>query len=589
MSAISVSNSTIDELFSTASYQFRIPDYQRPYSWTEKEVSSLLDDIASAFPYGESSESDEDYFLGSVVLIKKRGNPQADIVDGQQRITTLTLILSVICHLLTNETQKSKIRSQLIETVDFLDENKKTPVLRLRDSDDKFFGQWIREGQNLDEITKVDTFDKSASEQRLILNIKYLLEEQLHKPETVEILDWLTHLLKKITRHCYLVTISTEDFNSAYRIFSTINSRGLNLKPNDVLKSEIIGKVHPELRSQYTQIWDIEESDLGRDDFERLFFTIRSFLLNKKQYTELLTSYRKEILPRFKATDFIDKVLKPSSDTFEQIKKVSFVCNNLDHQRQIRDLCSWLNEIDNNDWLPSAIYFLISYPNDSGLILQFLTQLERLAAGLMISRTWRKERDKIFASLISSIKESPELAISQAHKSLGKGICTKVVKALDDKIYEGKAKPYRNYVLLRLDSKLADGGKSPSFDRKPTIEHILPQNPNANSQWRYDWNESEIKYWVHRLGNLAFLSGKANAKAKNYDFFKKKGEYFISNSEVPVYPITTKVLNENCWTPEVVRRFQENYVLQLIRLWDLDAYSISTQAKFSFSPQLVQQ
>lgn len=101
MSAISVSNSTVAELFSTASYQFRIPDYQRPYSWTEKEVSSLLDDIASAFPYGESSDFDEDYFLGSVVLIKKRGKPHADVVDGQQRITTLTLILAVICHLLT--------------------------------------------------------------------------------------------------------------------------------------------------------------------------------------------------------------------------------------------------------------------------------------------------------------------------------------------------------------------------------------------------------------------------------------------------------------------------------------------------------
>lgn len=588
MSAITVSNSTVAELFSTASYQFRVPDYQRPYSWTEKEVSSLLDDISSAFPYGEGLDPDANYFLGSVVLIKKHGKPQADIVDGQQRITTLTLILTTICHLLPNQSQSDQIRLNLIESIDYLGE--KTPILSLRGADDNFFSKWIRQKSNLNEFATLDTSGKSASQQRLIENVKYLLEEKLQKPETVELSDWLTHLLIKITKNCYLVTISTEDFNSAYRIFSTINSRGLNLKPNDVLKSEIIGNIRPELRSQYNQIWDIEESDLGRDDFERLFFTIRSCLLNKKQYTELLTSYRKEILPKFEATEFIDTVLKPSSDAFEQIKKASFTCDNIKHQNKIRILCAWLNEIDNNDWLPSAIYFLISYPNNSESILRFLTQLERLAAGLMIARTWRKERDKIFSSLISSIPESPEQAISQAHKSLSKGICTKVVKALDDKIYEGKAKPYRNYVLLRLDSELADGGKSPSLDLKPTIEHILPQNPDENSQWRSHWTDSEIKYWVHRLGNLAFLSGRANAKARNYEFPIKKERYFATNNAgVPVYPITTKVLKENSWTPEVVQRFQKEYVLKLIKLWELDEYSISQQAKLSFSPQQAQQ
>ncbi len=83
MSAISVSNSTVAELFSTASYQFQIPDYQRPYSWTTNEVSNLLDDISNAFPYDDSATPDTDYFLGSVVLIKKHGKPQSDVVDGQ--------------------------------------------------------------------------------------------------------------------------------------------------------------------------------------------------------------------------------------------------------------------------------------------------------------------------------------------------------------------------------------------------------------------------------------------------------------------------------------------------------------------------
>ncbi|MGF1604608.1 MAG: DUF262 domain-containing protein [Thermosynechococcaceae cyanobacterium] len=573
MSEVQVNNHKIAELFSTdkqARYKFKIPDYQRPYSWTINEVSSLLDDISGAFPYGGSTDHDADYFLGSVVLIKENGQPKSDIVDGQQRITTLTLIFSVICHLLPDKSRSNRIRSELIEKIDAY--NDKIPALRLRDVDDDFFGKWIREGSKLEEMTKLDIFDKTDSQLSLIENVSYLLEQNLHKPDDVELSDWLIHLLTKITQNCYLVTISTEDFDSAYRIFSTINSRGLNLKPNDVLKSEIIGKIEPDLRSKYTQIWDIEESDLGRGDFERLFFTIRSFILNQNKYSELLKSYRKEILPQYQSAEFIDEVLKPSSDAFEHIRKGNFSCNNEEHQSKIRDLCLWLNEVDNNDWMPSAIYFMVKYPNDSELTLRFLTQLERLAAGLMIARIPRcKERENIFYDLINSIKEGTEQAITKAHDSITPTYRYRIVTALKGKIYEKRVKPFGTYVLLRLDSALADGGRSPSLNDKPTIEHILPQNPSKDSQWLRDWTDpNEIKQWVHHLGNLAFLSGKANARAKNYDFSEKKEKYFMSKSGAPVYPITTRVLNQNTWTPEIVKRFQEEYVAKLTNIWDLD-------------------
>ena len=123
---------------------------------------------------------------------------------------------------------------------------------------------------------------------------------------------------------------------------------------------------------------------------------------------------------------------------------------------------------------------------------------------------------------------------------------------------------------MRLDAALADGGRSLSLDDKPTIEHILPQNPKDNSQWRCDWEDNEIKYWVHRLGNLAFLSGKANARAKNFDFLDKKEKYFMAKSGAPVYPITTRVLNQTTWTPDIVERFQNEYLTILKKIWALD-------------------
>ena len=564
--SIQANNCSIQSLFTTANYQFKIPDYQRPYSWTTNEVSNLLDDITNAFPYGETHTLDSGYFLGSIVIIKKSTEPQADVVDGQQRITTLALIFSVICHLMSDFdlVRSENLRQNYIEKKDIIDDEI-TTGLKLRSLDDDFFGKFFRSADGMDNLLEISLQDKLDSQQRLIENARYLVENKLHKPNNVELCEWLTHLLRNITKNCYLVAISTEDFDTAYRIFSTINSRGLNLRPNDVLKAEILGKVTSEERSKYTEIWDIEESDLGREDFEKLFYIMRGFLLNQKKPGELLTTYRKEILQKYDSAKFIDEVLKPSSDTFEHIRKGSYCCDDIQHQTSIRNLCLWLNKIDNSDWIPTAIYFIITYPHDSQAVLDFLTQLERLVAGLMILRVTRNSRAIFYHDLIGSIKEGKEVAINKAHKLLKSDERKKIVKKLNGDIYQDKQ--IRSYVLLRLDSALADGGKSPSFEKMPTIEHILPQNPKE--QWLDEWGDMAlVKKWVHRLGNLAFLSAKKNLQASNYDFATKKEKYF-AKSCAPVFPITARVLIQNKWTPEIVEKYQDKYVSTLKKIWDL--------------------
>lgn len=562
-SSIEVKNATLRSLFSPGNFHFKVPDYQRPYSWGIDQVSDLLDDICTAFPYG--TNDGPSYFLGSVILIKQN-NKLFDIVDGQQRITTLTLILSAICYFWPNSEQRNQIKQQFIETKDVIT-GAGDPVLRLRDSDDNFFGHFVRNAENLEKAIGIDTSDKPDSQLNLIDNIRYLLNNKLDCPDSVDLNDWLKHLLGNILDNCFVVTIATEDFQSAYRIFSTINSRGLDLKINDILKAEIIAKIPVGLQGKYTQIWDIEESDLGRDDFEKLFIIIRSFLLNQRKYGDLLTSFRKEILPRHEPTAFIDKILKQSSDIFENIRFSNFNCNNQEHQEKIRVLCKWLNEIDNSDWIPSAVYFMLENRDDSNQILRFLKELERLAAGLMILRERTNNRERIFHALVSAIKEGPEAGIAKAHGLL-KPLSGRIVKKLNGNIY--KEKQYRSYVLLRLDSALADGGISPSLEHKPTIEHILPQNPSPDSQWMKDWQDPKVaKEWVHRLGNLAFLSRKANAKAKNYDFQEKKEKYFMTKSGAPVYPITVRVLNQKIWTPAVVEEYQGEYISLLKSVWNL--------------------
>jgi len=570
--SIEAREQTVEQLFNISNYQFRIPDYQRPYLWTTDEVSNLLDDIISASPYGDTNHHDI-YFLGSIVLIKRSGRPEADVVDGQQRLTTLCLILSVICHLMSKEPEQERrsdlIRQEHIERERALD-GSLTSELRLRKLDDDFFGKFVRSRGGMNDLNEISLHDKVDSQLQLIENARHLLDTELHKPEQVEdLISWLEHLAKTLLESCYLVAISTEKLNSAYRIFSTINSRGIDLAANDILKAEILGKIGDEnRRTNYAEIWAKEEADLGREGFERLFYIIRRFLSNQKRTGDLLETYREQILPRYKPSGFIDIVLRPSSDMFEQVENSNYCCDNLEHQNSIRLLCKFLSRIDNSDWIAPAVYFMVTYPEDSQSILDFLTQLERLAAGLMISRHTSSNRAGVYHQLVEAIKEDKDTAIQKCHQLLGGDLPERIMTALGGDIYQ--AKQFKSYVLLRLDSALADGGKSPSLDGKmPTIEHVLPQKPESNSQWMQDWGDiGFIEQWVHRLGNLAFLYGRKNSAAGNKDFPLKKETYFLKRGSA-VFPITARVISRDEWTPKVVEEYQEEYLKKLKDIWSL--------------------
>ena len=127
----------------------------------------------------------------------------------------------------------------------------------------------------------------------------------------------------------------------------------------------------------------------------------------------------------------------------------------------------------------------------------------------------------------------------------------------------------RNYLILRLDSFLGDGAASYDIGLL-TIEHVLPQTVDAESDWATSWADEVLrKQWVHRLANLVPLTQKRNSQAQNYDFPRKKSAYFGGKHGVSSYALTTQVLKTNEWTPAVVERRQLDLLELLSNRWDL--------------------
>ncbi len=557
--AIHATEKALFKVFSN-DFAFSIPAYQRPYAWTREQASELLTDLLSFLGDGSESVTDASpYFLGSIVLIKSEGAPEADVVDGQQRLTTLTILLSVLRGL-AEDKKASKITGYIYQEGSEIEGTENRYRLKLREKDEDFFRCYVQDESKLDDLLKLDNSQLSDSQKNIQTNTKYFLTElsAFSEPQRKRFVQYLM-------MRCFLVVVSTPDLDSAYRIFSVLNSRGLDLSLTDLLKSEVIGAIPALQQEKYTKIWEEEEEDLGREAFQELFAHIRMIYRKAKLRETALNEFRNHIQPQKEPQKFIDHVLKPYSDALEIIKTANYQSDK--DAEAINSLFRWLNQIDNFDWVPPAILYFSKNSQTPDSLRRFFTDLERLAAGLMILRSDINDRVARYAKLLSTIEENLDLYTPQSPLQFTVDEVDRIVKTLDGDLY--LIKRIRQYVLLRLDSALAQGEASYDYS-VITVEHVLPQNPGEGSTWLkwFPIKEERIQY-VHRIGNLALLSRKKNSEAQNYDFDKKKEKYFTSKKGIVPFALTSQVLQQSEWTPEVINQRQISSIQSLRAIWRL--------------------
>jgi hypothetical protein len=405
------------------------------------------------------------------------------------------------------------------------------------------------------------TLEKTApdSQKRILKNSLYLLERLREVPE-----DRRERLASFIATRCFLVVVSTPDIESAYRIFSVLNARGLPLTLPDLLKAEILGNMPEEKRrNEYARKWESEEAELGRDLFQSLFSHIR-MMYRKTKVRNALTEFKEYIRPADKPEAFVDDTLLPLAHAFEDILNASYESvNNAD---QINALLKWLRQIDNSDWIPPAVLYMKLHRDQPELLLRFLGDLERLAAGLMLLRANINQRIERYGRLLYSIENGEDLHSSTSPLQLSSDERNSILEVLDGDIYNFEQ--IRRFVLLRLDSALAGGGAI--YNQSIiTVEHVLPQSPPEGSEWLQWFPEGEKREdLTHRLGNLALLPRRTNAAARNYSFDKKKRQYF-QREGVANFALTNQVLSHEVWTPEVVEDRQRTLTTKLAEVWQL--------------------
>lgn len=544
----------------TEDFDFVIPEYQRPYSWGRDETLQLLSDLRGALDL----DTDEPYFLGSVVLVKIEGSARSEVIDGQQRLTTLTLLLALLRDLVEEPGLSRAIHKFIEEPAVDWDDLPARPRLSLRPRDNDFFRTWVQTPGRTGELTGLSDNVATTDAQRALRDNARALREELSTGSQ----DDLQALFKMLGKRTFLVVVSTPDLNSAYRIFSVMNARGLPLSPPDIFKSQVIGAIREEDRERYARRWEKLEEDLGRDEFGDLFLYIRAVFARVRGVRGLLQEFPDQVLNAYlpgNGAGFIEDVLEPFANADLHLLRQDLE----GPEAAWGTVNAWLkrlNQLGNDDWRPVALWALTEHGDDADYLVGFFTRLERLAANMLLRRVYATPRTLRYMELLRQLESgqefsSPAFELSAEEKA-GQ------LRALEGEIY--LVRPVRKYVLLRLDSLLA---KDPgvSYDHRViTVEHVLPQHPAPDSAWCRDFTGEQTAWWTHRLGNLLLLNRWKNSQAQNYDFEKKKQRYFQAKGGVSAFALTTQVLEQTQWTPEIVEARQHTLVGLLRDAWQLD-------------------
>lgn len=544
----------------SSDFDYDIPSYQRPYSWTEDQPRDLFNDLHD-FYVDESVE--DQYFLGSIVLVKEDDKPHSEVIDGQQRLTTLTILLAALTSKLTGE-NRADFKNYIIEPGRASQGISSKPRLQLRKIDRDFFRMYVQE-LNFDKLFALNPDSLPTEAQRNILFNSKLLMDFLNANFSSE--DELVNFGAFLVQRCLLIVVSTPTEQSAFRIFSVMNNRGMDLLVTDIFKADIIGAVTPDKQQDYNEKWESLEIQLGRSGFNDLFGHIRMIRMKAKAKKSLQEEFYKSVLPDITsaiAIDFIDNTLEPFAIAYDVISNSRYVSPvNADGVNRI---LRWLNRIDNSDWLPVAMLYYVKHKSEPSLLQQFFCKLERLAAYMRISSTDVSHRIDRYARVLMDL-EIPDITGFGSAIELTASEITDFITRLNSDVYKMTSNK-RNYLILRLDSFVSDG--SAYYDSKLlTIEHVLPQTVTPGSQWEKDWPDvTEREKWLHKLGNILPLSKRKNSQAQNYEFPIKKEKYFKTKG-VSAFALTTQVLSYNEWTPAIVQKRQSELIEVCKKNWDL--------------------
>lgn len=490
--------------------QFQIPNYQRPYSWDFENAFQLVEDLLSAW-----KRDDESYFLGSVVIVRSSEDGRtADVIDGQQRLTTLSILLAALRHrFIEDEESKAAILDLLRIKKNSIMGFEPRARIRLRDRDHDFFDQHIVGGDITGLLETSNAERDTSAKTNIKQNCEAVLESLDDGLDPAKTLDFLQFLMTKV----FIVLVITDDLSSAHRIFGVLNTRGVPLQAADILKARVLGEVPESARDQYGEQWDDQIAKVQADP-DRFFHHLLVCLTRNPTKRSLVDEFDLA-LQRTEADrqggEFIDNVLTPYASAYQMLTGPDR--GGLDRPRA--EVLALLRQYQSDDWKPVAMWVLVNLPS-TDLQLRVLKALERLFGVITVSKEGSDTRVsrmvEVLRKLNDALDDGIEIVPAEVIR-IGDTLRHKAMLSLKSEL--PKTAATRKLALVRAHLQLA--GKEAAFPRSFSAVSVFASEQIAGLSADID-----PEFWRSRLGGLVLVQG----NSKNLGKFKsaQKIEDFVS-------------------------------------------------------------
>lgn len=532
---------------------YKIPNYQREYSWEETELEDLWMDLSQIIN-GET----ESHFFGQIVIHVDKKEKAKLIIDGQQRTSTAVIFLAAMRELFTEMYNAgwddAQFDAQDITTkfIGRYTQTRDERKLILGENDKSYFSNRIQsvssEQLGLQKATK--------SQKRINFAYNYFykkLEEEINSSDFHEDkYGLLKTFFSTFTEKCSVMFVETDDFNEAFIIFETLNARGKDLETADLLKNhlfKIANKKVGEVKKNWKQMLEF----IGTVDttkYIRHFWNSQNVFIREK---DLYKEIRKKITTQFEAIIFIDDLVRlsevyggmknPAEDNFFET----------DSQQVLNDL----KRLGAKSFYP-IILAMVKKDYGPNEIYEVLSAIEVLVVrNFVISGLVANKYETEFSKIAFKIYQEEVESVTEIINLIRTNIIADDVFLNNFSSFKTTNKLRLRYILKKINDSYSKEIAVLNDNNKIHLEHIMPIKADG-----WDIIKEEHEEYLWKIGNLTLLGSEYNKKSTNKIFNDKKDIYEYSEVQ-----LTRKLLDYDEWNIDVIKERQVELAELAVNIW----------------------
>lgn len=532
--------------------QYRVPTFQRDFAWTSEEIETLWDDILSSM--GSTSK---EYFIGAIVASRTDEPKKWDIVDGQQRLTALTMIFSAIASVWASNGDKmreSLVMKKIIGDTD-MRTLEPTPRLTLNANNDSFYQRCV-----IKRDYKPEKHIKSIPSNQLIYlafeKVKSLLNNWLDK-DLANQNDKLFSLHDFIAGNIYSIFIETGDESDAYVTFETLNGRGVDLATSDLVKNLLFSKAANNIesfKSNWTEITVIVGSN-DLTQFIRYFWNAYYSVVREKDlYKDIRATIKEPIQAKYmleklrKVATYYEALANPNHTYWSEFDP--------DYKKHLDALA--LFKV--SQYKPVLLAAMSTMK--SGDIIRLLKIISVISFRYtIVSSLNTGNLDRAYSSTALAISNKPEMRPKAVFELLSDIYVDDSRFESDFKQKQFNREAIARYVLREINNLDAKEGELAT--EKATVEHVLPKNPSG--EWSKYFVNYDIEEMTYLIGNLTLLDGAKNREIGSSNFEIKKTKAYNSSH----LPLNMTFKGKLHWSAKDIEVRTEELAKKAIEIWSI--------------------